>query len=249
MKSMKAYQPIIVALLFGLFQAAAAGQTHVPLTDAQIQQFIEHKLKEGKLLQGNLTVSVKDGVVTMTGMVPNIWTKENVVEIALDVPDTKEVHSELTIATGESDEAVAKQIADKIRRYSFYTVYDDVSGRVQDGVVWLSGWVTMPFKANRMEEMASKVLGVQEVQNDIEILPTSTFDDQLRDTLARRIYGDLIFSQYAFQPNPPIHIIVDGSRVILTGVVKSQVEKVKAGQIARSTFGVVTVENRIRVGS
>ena len=75
-----------------------------------------------RLLKSDLTVSVEDGVVTLTGQVPNIWTKEKVVEIALEVPDTKEVLGELSIATGESDQELAKQIADKIRRYSFYTI-------------------------------------------------------------------------------------------------------------------------------
>jgi osmotically-inducible protein OsmY len=240
------YSLVTVVLLVG---SAVAAQEHVPLSDEQIQQFIEHKLIEEKLLKGNLTASVEGGVVTFTGQVPNIWTKEKVVEIALEVPDTKEVLSELSIATGESDQDLAKQIADKIRRYSFYTIYDEISGGVQEGVVFLSGWVTMPFKSAQIEEMASKVLGVQEVRNEIKVLPTSTTDDRLRDTLSRRIYGDPTFSQYAFQAHPPIHIIVDGSRVTLTGVVLSQVEKVKAERIARSTFGVLSVENRLRVGS
>jgi len=47
--------------------------------------------------------------------------------------------------------------------------------------------------------------------------------------------------------NPPIHLIVENGRVTLTGAVGSEVERVKAEMIARSTFGVFNVENKLRV--
>ena len=226
---------------------AVAAQEPAPLSDEQIRQLIEQKLQAEKLLKDSFDVSVETGVVTLSGKVPNIWTKEQIIAIALDVPQAKEVLSELAIATGESDEDLAKQLGEKIRRYPNYTIHDEVTGRVEDGVVYLIGWVTMPFKSSTIEEMASKILGVQEVSNEIMVLPTSSVDDQLRETLARRIYGDSTFRAYASQAYPPIHIIVHGSRVLLTGVVHSEVERVKAERIANSTFGVLSVENLLRL--
>jgi hyperosmotically inducible protein len=73
-------------------------------------------------------------------------------------------------------------------------------------------------------------------------------DQRLRWVLARRIYRDSLFIDFAHRVNPPIHIIVERGRVTLSGAVRSQVEKAKAEHIARSTFGVFFVENKLRVG-
>jgi hyperosmotically inducible protein len=77
----------------------------------------------------------------------------------------------------------------------------------------------------------------------------SIHDNEIRVAVARRIYGDSFFHQYAFQINPPIHIIVEGGRVTLTGVARSEAERRKAEHIARSTFGVFSVENKLRLTS
>ncbi len=226
---------------------APTAREPAPFSDEQIRQLIEQKLQEENLLKDSFDVSVEVGVVTLDGKVPNVWTKDKIIALALDVPQAKEILSELTIATGESDQDLAEQLAEKIRRYPSYTIHDEVTGRVEGGVVYLIGWVTMPFKQSDIEEMASQILGVQEVRSEISVLPTSSTDDQLRETLARRIYRDPTFQAYASQAYPPIHIVVFSSRVLLTGVVASQVEKVKAERIVSSTPGVLSVENLLRV--
>jgi osmotically-inducible protein OsmY len=75
----------------------------------------------------------------------------------------------------------------------------------------------------------------------------SGFDDQIRYAAAVRIYNDSLFWNYAIQVNPPIHVVVKLGRVTLTGVVMSEVERRKAEQIARGIFGVLSVENQLRL--
>ena len=65
--------------------------------------------------------------------------------------------------------------------------------------------------------------------------------------LANRLYRDSTFSDFASMPIPPIHLIVSGSRVIITGVVGNQLMKQKAESIIRSTPGVLSVESRLRI--
>jgi hypothetical protein len=80
---------------------------------------------------------------------------------------------------------------------------------------------------------------VRAVENAIEVLPVS--DQELRISLARRIYGDLLFVHYAAAADPPIHIVVAGGKVTLEGTVRHEVERRLAESIARSdsrTFGV-----------
>ncbi len=118
---------------------------------------------------------------------------------------------------------------------------------VDSGVVTLTGRVTMPYKAEAFADLAAHVPGVQEVRNDVRTLPVSRFDDQLRYAVARRIYGDELFVRYAIQGNPPIHVVVEHGKVTLTGIVNSEIERRKAEAIARDTFSVMSVTNKLHV--
>jgi hyperosmotically inducible protein len=148
-----------------------------------------------------------------------------------------------------SDEALANQVAKALRRYVFYTVYDNVGGSVHGGVVTLTGEVTAPYKASEMADLVAKVHGVSEVNNEIKTLPVSISDDRLRVQIARAIYRDSLFWNYAIQVNPPIHVVVEHGHVKLTGVVNSEVERRKAEVIARTTFGSFSVDNELKLDS
>jgi osmotically-inducible protein OsmY len=160
-------------------------------------------------------------------------------------PTVQEIRS----STGAMDRALAEKIAEKVRRYARYSIFDDVAVGVDEGVVTLSGRVTQPYKAKDLGRIASRVEGVREVKNDLATLPVSIYDDRLRSTLAREIYRDPVFSRYAIHVNPPIHIVVERGNVTLTGAVNSTLERQKAEMIARSTFGVFNVENKLRIDS
>jgi hyperosmotically inducible protein len=77
------------------------------------------------------------------------------------------------------------------------------------------------------------------------VLPVSTFDDQLRYRIARSIYGNSNFWNYAIMPNPPIHIVVEHGRVTLTGVVQSNVDRMLARSLA-TQFGALSVTNDLK---
>jgi osmotically-inducible protein OsmY len=241
---------VVIALVFALFPASdvrAAQKGHVALTDAQIKGDIEHKLSELDLGSGHVTVTVKDGVATLMGTVPNLWLKQEAINRARKADDVNSVVSQLTVASAENDSKLADEIGKRLRRYVFYTIYDDVEGTVKNGVVTLTGKVTMPYKADEIVDLVSRIQGVREVRNEIQTLPTSTFDDQLRVAIASQIYRDPLFWNYGLQANPPIHVVVEHGRVTLTGVVNSEVERRKAETIARTTFGVMDVTNQLRL--
>ena len=144
-----------------------------------------------------------------------------------------------------SDRLIADRIAERVNRYVFYTIFDDVQGRVEDGLVTLTGKVTAPYKAKEIAEFVKRIPGVREVDNKIDTLPVSTFDDQLRVAIASSIYRDPMFWNYAIQVNPPIHVIVDRGHVTLTGVVNSEVERRVAEMKAREAFGSFSVTNKL----
>jgi hyperosmotically inducible protein len=140
---------------------------------------------------------------------------------------------------------VFKDVSSQVNRYVNFTVFDDVSASVVDGVVTLTGRVTMPYKRNDLERRVSNISGVRAVQNKIEVLPVSRFDDELRYRIARAIYGNPTFWHYAAMANPPIHIVVERGQVTLSGVVNSNVERALARSLATG-FGEFSVKNELK---
>jgi hyperosmotically inducible protein len=143
------------------------------------------------------------------------------------------------------DLQVLRDVAREVRGYVNYTVFDDVNAIVENGAVTLTGKVTMPYKRDDIEKRVARVQGVTGVTNRITVLPVSQFDDELRTRIARAIYGNPNFWQYASMVNPPIHIVVEGGRVTLTGVVQSNVERMLARSLATS-FGAFSVDNQLK---
>ena len=140
---------------------------------------------------------------------------------------------------------LAEDVARSINTYSRFTIFDDVSVSVENGLVTLTGKVTMPYKRDEIGKRATRIDGVREVLNRIEVLPVSTFDDDLRYRIARAIYGNPSFWTYAARANPPIHIIVERGRVTLTGVVNSNVERLLARSLATG-WGELSVSNELK---
>ena len=130
---------------------------------------------------------------------------------------------------------------------AFYGVFDYVDAEVDDGVVLLTGYVTHEYKATKMVEFVSRVQGVTEVQNRIEVLPTSALDNQLRVRLARNIYGIPLLWNDATRVVPRVRIIVDNLHVRVAGVVFSNVEKRLVEDVVRQTAGVLTVQSDLEV--
>ena len=141
--------------------------------------------------------------------------------------------------------AISHDISQAVNQYDRFTIFDDVSARVEEGVVTLEGRVTMPFKRNDLETRISKIDGVKQIVNRLGVLPISRFDDDLRYRIARRIYGNPSFWNYAVMANPPIHIIVEHGHVTLTGVVQNEVDKVLARWLATQP-GVLSVTNNLK---
>ena len=243
--AMVAFPAAVLGVALASAPVQAATRPH--RGDAQVQAVVERDLKD-RDIEG-VTVAVTGGDVVLTGMVPNAWSRSEAEQVAIRERDVKSVTNRLTVARGESDAAVARTVAERLRRYVLYSVFDDVSVGVQDGQVALTGEVTAGFKANDLARIASKVRGVQGVRNDIRTLPASLFDDQLRAAIASRIYGDPMFESYALQVPPPIHIVVENGHVTLTGAVGTEVERVKAGFTTRAVFGVMSVDNELRVAA
>jgi hyperosmotically inducible protein len=168
---------------------------------------------------------------TMAGMVLMLFTA-SVVLAAGDTADRK-------------DFQVLKDVVKSVDRYTQFSIFDDLNASVKDGVVTLTGKVTMPYKKDDIQRRIAKIDGVRSVRDEVGVLPVSQFDDELRYRIARAIYGHSNFWNYAIMPNPPIHIVVEHGRVTLTGVVGSNVDRVLARSLA-TQFGALKVTNDLK---
>jgi hyperosmotically inducible protein len=148
------------------------------------------------------------------------------------------------LAQDPQDLRLLDEVARQVNRYAQFTIFDDVNVLIENGVVTLTGKVTMPYKRDDIGKRVAGIDGVHVVRNRIEVLPVSTYDDELRYRIARAIYGNPSFWRYAAMANPPIHIIVERGRVTLTGVVNSHVERMLARSLATG-FGELSVTNSL----
>ena len=116
-------------------------------------------------------------------------------------------------AQDRHDTRIANEIGRQIDGYPQYSIFDHIGGVVEDGVVTLTGKVTMPYKKDDIGKRVGGISGVKDVKNQIEVLSVSTYDEDLRLRIARAIYGNSAFWRYGARANPPIHIIVDLSLI------------------------------------
>jgi hyperosmotically inducible protein len=148
-------------------------------------------------------------------------------------------------AADRKDLQVARDVSKQVLTYPQFSIFDAVHMQIDNGIVTLSGKVTMPYKKNDLEKRVAKIDGVHQVVNTITVLPVSQFDDELRFRIARAIYGNSNFWNYGAMANPPIHIIVENGHVTLDGVVNSNTDRMLARSIA-SSFGAFSVTNDLK---
>jgi hyperosmotically inducible protein len=150
--------------------------------------------------------------------------------------------------TPKTDDEIAKAVRHEVLMYPRYTLWDDISFRVNNGNVELLGAVNQPYKKDDLGRIVKHIAGVASVTNELKVLPLSPEDDRLRLQVARAIFRDPSLSRYAMGAIPSIHIIVDNGHVTLAGSVMNNMDKQIAGMRASSaglSFG--PVQNNLNV--
>jgi len=153
--------------------------------------------------------------------------------------------------TGQNEPKLASKIAKEVRHelvmLPYYSVFDNLAFKVEDDKVILMGQVVRPTLKSDAENVVKSIEGVSRVENQIEVLPPSPMDDQLRRALYHAIYGDSVLYRYGLASVPSIHIIVKNGHVTLEGVVDSEADKNLAGLRANSVPNVFSVQNNLVV--
>ncbi|HMF01406.1 MAG TPA: BON domain-containing protein [Terriglobia bacterium] len=146
-------------------------------------------------------------------------------------------------------EALKEEVRHQLVTLPYYTVFDWLEAQVKpDGTVTLMGEVTRPTVKDDAEHRVKKLESVSRVIDNIEVLPLSPMDDELRVALYRAIYRfDSPLFRYGTQSVPPIHIIVKNGHVTLKGVVLNEGDSQLAYMAARGVPGTFEVKNELQI--
>jgi hyperosmotically inducible protein len=146
-------------------------------------------------------------------------------------------------------ENLVKEVRHQLLLLPYYSVFDNLLFKVEGDKVTLLGQVVRPTLKSDAENAVKSIEGVASVNDQIEVLPVSPMDDQLRRAVYRAIYGDPVLSRYGMSALPSIHIIVKNGNVTLEGVVDSESDKNLANLRASAVPNVFSVTNNLTVGS
>ncbi|MBZ5545819.1 MAG: BON domain-containing protein [Acidobacteriia bacterium] len=146
-----------------------------------------------------------------------------------------------------AEERIRREVRHEILMLPYYDVFDNIAYKVEGYKVTLIGQVTRPTLKSDAGNVVKRIEGVEQVDNQIEVLPLSTMDDQLRLALYRAIYGYPALERYAMPVIKPIRIIVKNGHVTLEGIVDSEADKNMVNIRANGVSGVFSVTNNLVV--
>jgi hyperosmotically inducible protein len=144
---------------------------------------------------------------------------------------------------------LTKEIRHQLVLLPYYSVFDNLAYRLEGDKVILEGQVVRPTLKSDAEAAVKSIEGVSTVVNNIEVLPLSPMDDQIRRAVYRAIYGDTALFRYGTSAVPSIHIIVKNGSVTLEGVTDNEADKNLANLRANGVPNVFAVKNNLRVVS
>jgi osmotically-inducible protein OsmY len=170
---------------------------------------------------------------------------------------------------------IVQEVQKKLQGLSTYSVFDWITFGVQGKTIILKGYASRPTLKSDAENAVKRIKGVENVVNQIEVLPNSPNDDRIRAAVYNRIYTQPTLAKYnanqgslarALGPGGPsvalmaggitndppigfhaIHIIVKNGNVALYGVVNNETDKAIAGMQANSAPGAFSVDNDLIV--
>jgi hyperosmotically inducible periplasmic protein len=156
--------------------------------------------------------------------------------------DTKEQRNE-----PKSRQNLIREVRHQLVLLPYYSVFDNLSFRVEGDTVTLEGQVVRPTLKSDAEGVVKNIEGIGRVVNNIEVLPLSPMDDQVRRAVYRAIFSEAGLSRYSESAVPSIHIIVKNGNVTLVGIVDSEGDKNLANIRANGVPNVFSVKNELVV--
>jgi hyperosmotically inducible periplasmic protein len=239
---------VALTLSIGFFTTAPAFADKA--NDQQIQKDVEKLLQSKKEFQG-VNATTDDQIVTLNGSVNLYIYRQNLENRVKRIKNVDGIRNHVSVSSSVPDDKLREVLGDKLAydRVGYGVAFNAITLNVQDGVVTLGGNVHDYPSRDSAVALAETTPGVKDVIDNIEVAPTSLFDDDLRAKLYRAIYRYPTLQRYAINPAKPIRIVVDNGHVTLYGVGDTPLNKRIAGNQANSVPGVFSVDNQLIVSS
>lgn len=236
-------------------------------TDQEVELAVQAAfLQDPRVYAFNPEVEINDGVVTLTGQVSNLKAKRAAEQDARNVVGVNAVNNHLKVRP------VFVPENDKLKSKVQNALNDDpvtekweINVKVDQGLVYLHGLVNSRFERKQAEEVASRIKGVINVKNNVEVADMNNYqysnyygwnsyyppyfvqadDDFKSDSeIKSTIESQLWWSPYVNQDD--VEVTVDSGMAILTGTVETKREKLFA-EINALEGGAQTVDNNLIV--
>ena len=215
-------------------------------TDMELQKDVAEELKwEPRLQEDEIGVAVKNGVVTLTGFVPDYAQRRTAAKAAERVVGVRAVAQELVVKVPEmfrySDTELAHRVVNALA-WDVEVPNEKIQAKVEDGWVTLEGTVDWQYQRNAAERAVRYLGGIKGVANQIGIAPSmsaSAYD------VAQRIKAAL--HRTAEVEAKRVEVTAKDGKVVLTGSVRSWPERADVERAAWSASGVMAVDDRLAV--
>jgi osmotically-inducible protein OsmY len=140
-------------------------------TDLQIKSQAENTLLWNEDIDStNIEVSVSQGIVTLNGTVDSLWKKWEAEQTVYRNFGVVSVENHLTIVPTTSivDQDIAEDIEKALDR-NYYVDAENVSVKVDRGIVTLMGQVSSTIARTHAEDIAMYTVGVMDVENELRL--------------------------------------------------------------------------------
>lgn len=216
-------------------------------TNEELRKDVMEEIKwdpELKNIATDIGVAVKDGIVTLSGIVDTYWKKLAAEKAAQRVHGVKVVACDIEVRIGGAGKRTDTEIAEAVLnalRWNSAVNEDKIEVKVDNGWVYLEGQVDFDYEKRYAQQCVDDLWAVRGVTNNI-VIKTKQIDMQ---DIQRKITA--AYHRSATVDASSIKIDTSGSKVVLHGKVRSWAEKKEAENIAWATSGVLSVDNKIDI--
>jgi osmotically-inducible protein OsmY len=214
-------------------------------SNSDLQKNVQDAIKWEPLLNAaEIGVTVKDGVVTLTGVVDSYSKKMEAEAAAKNVAGVKAVVEKIEIKysttwSKKDDNEIANEVLNAFK-WNWQVPSDKLKVKVEKGWVTLEGELNWNYQREAAKDAIKNLLGVTGVTNSIKI------KSETHDAIEKMDIENALTRNWSVN-DQDIRVKVEGSKVTLEGLVNSPYQKEEAERIAWNAPGVWTVDNLLSV--
>jgi osmotically-inducible protein OsmY len=212
-------------------------------SDSQIQQDVLRELKwDTRVRETEVGVSVKQGIVTLSGIVDHYAKKVAASKAAHRVTGVLDVVNDLSVKLPGFGSRTDPEIAEAVRnalRWDEFIPESQIHTTVGAGVVTLEGEVSTWAQREDAVRCIERLSGVMGVVNNLRVKPSESDSGRVREAIEQAL------ERRAEREAKRIEVSVRDGTVVLTGTTRSWGERRAVERAAGFAPGVKRIDSRL----